>query len=86
MKKITKKGIFIDFGRNYCSNKEEVLSSELFSSILDRYIKSIERRKLHYYKELIVDFKNNEELKKEIIVTCKLCLVFNFKDNRIEYR
>ena len=80
MKKITKKGIFIDFGRNYCSSKEEVLSSELFSSILDRYIKSIERRKLHYYKELIKDFKNNEELKKEIIVTCKLCLVFNFKD------
>ena len=26
MKKITKKGIFIDFGRNYCSSKEEVLT------------------------------------------------------------
>ena len=80
MKKITKKGIFIDFGRNYCSSKEEVLNSELFSSILDRYIKSIERRKLHYYKDLMQYFKSNEELKKEIIVTCKLCLVFNFKD------
>lgn len=80
MKKITKKGIFIDFGRNYCSSKEEVLNSELFVSILDRYIKSIERRKLHYYKELMKYFKSNEELKKEIIVTCKLCLVFNFKD------
>ena len=30
MKKITKKGIFIDFGRNYCSNKEEVLIKKLW--------------------------------------------------------
>ena len=32
MRKLTKKGIFIDFNSSYCSNKEEILNSKIFSA------------------------------------------------------
>lgn len=80
MKKMTKKGIFINFNNKYCANKEDVLNSELFSMLLERFINRIEKKNLYYFKNLIRHFNNKEELKKEIITVCKLCLLFPFKD------
>ena len=80
MKRLTKKGIFIDFNNQYCFSKEDVLDSKLFASLLERFIKKIEKKNLHYYKALSSHYDSNETFIKEIINTCKLCLLFKFKD------
>lgn len=80
MKRLTKNGMFIDINNDYCTTKEDILNSELFSELLSRYINKLEKRKVDYYNTLIKYFNSKDEMKKEIINICKLCLIFSFKN------
>ena len=80
MRKLTKKGIFIDFNSQYCTSKEEILNSKIFVSLLERYVKRLEKKNIHYFKELVSYFDSVDDFIKEVVTTCKLCLLFPFKD------
>ena len=80
MKKLTSKGIFIDLNKDYCTSKDDVLNSEILLLLLERFINKIEKKKISYYQNLIKYFDSKNQLIKEIIMVCKLCLIFPFKD------
>ena len=70
MRKLTKKGIFIDFNSQYCTSKEEILNSKIFVSLLERYVKRLEKKNIHPSMEVHVgdDIENkiSSQMKREI--------------------
>ena len=80
MKRLTKNGLFIDFNKEYCATKEDILNSELFVDLIIRYINSLEKKNSECYNLLIKHFNSKDEFIKELINTFKLYLLFSFND------
>lgn len=81
---ITPNSAFINFNSTYCTNSQQLLSSDPFKKILDLYLKHLEKQHPTWYvdfKEFIVD--TSLELRNEIIKVYKLLLVF--KANEIQH-
>ena len=80
MKRLTKNGLFIDFNKEYCATKEDILNSELFVDLIIRYINSLEKKNSECYNLLVKHFNSKDEFIKELINTFKLYLLFSFND------